>query len=87
MKDENAFNWNKFNIPAWLVTVCGVAIAVGSAKADVENLKNDVNALKPLTEAVAVFKAQIPRMDRDIQEIKISQNEIQKDIKTLLSRR
>lgn len=54
--------------------------------ADVDHLKKEVTDLKPLKEAVAVFKEQIPRMDRDIQEIKVSQNDMQRDIKTLLSR-
>lgn len=56
------------------------------ARADVDNLKAEVGQLKPLKEAVAVLNEQMPRMDRDIQEIKTSQYEMQKDIKTLLQR-
>lgn len=90
MKQES----NGVKVPGWafgsLVTLFLAAFGFWGmwsvARADVENLKNDVNALKPLKEAVAVFKEQIPRMDRDIQEIKTTQSEIQRDIKTLLQR-
>lgn len=91
------FNWNKFNLPAWLITVVVCALAVGVAKADVAGLKKDVEDLKPLASAVAVINSEIPSMKNDIQEIKQSQKdiqvqqmnfqqEIQRDIKTLLQR-
>lgn len=81
-------------LPAWalgsivtaLIAFLGFWQMWSVARADVENLKSEVSALKPLKEAVAVFKEQIPRMDRDIQEIKQTQAEIQKDIKILIQR-
>jgi len=87
-------NANEVKIPGWAVGgVCTLFISFlgfwgmwSVARADVDNLKKNYEELKPLTQAVAVLNDKIPRMDRDIQEIKASQNDMQKDIKTLLSR-
>ena len=79
MKDENAFNWNKFNIPAWFITVVGVAIAVGTARADVVNMKDRVEKLEALPQ-------QFSAMQADLRTVKDSQSEMRQDIKTLLQR-
>ena len=83
MEESISFNWNKFNIPAWLITVILVAMAVGSAKGDVSNLKSEnlqiKQDLKSLSEVV-------PAMQADLRTVKDSQAEMRQDIKTLLQR-
>ena len=87
-------NGNGLKIPGWamgalitsFIAFLGFWQMWSVARADVDNLKKGYEELRPLASAVAVLNEQIPRMDRDIQEIKTSQFETQKDIKTLLSR-
>lgn len=79
MSGDNKTNWGKFNIPAWFITVLGVAIAVGSARADVSNMDKRIERLEAIPETVSAMQA-------DLRTVKDSQAEMRQDIKTLLQR-
>lgn len=84
---------NGIKIPGWMLGSL-LSLLLGGfgfwgvwsvAKADVNNLKNDVEKLKPLITAVAVINNEMPNLSKrvdqvqiDVREIKDTQDEMQK---------
>lgn len=79
---------NKFNLPAWAITLLlaalGVASVWGKVNADVGNINRRLENYGSLVESVSKLSAEVPGLSRRVDDIYTSQMEMQRDIKQLL---
>ena len=90
---------DQVKLPVWAIglmvgllsTVGGGAIVWGQVRADVESLKGEIRDSKGNGVAIASLQTEVPNLARRIEEmrqevrdIKTSQSETQRDIKTIL---
>lgn len=78
---------NSAKIPSWsgialtaFISFLGFWGMWSVARADVENLKKDVDALKPLATAVAVINNEIPNIKASVQDVRTAQMTMQTDV-------